>query len=84
MSLVRTSALSALQTGIKILAGFAVVKVVALAAGPEGMAQLGQFQNLLTLLMMLAGGMLGTGLTRLLAEHQAVESRLASAMRPSG
>jgi len=77
VSLIRTSALSALQTGIKILAGFAIVKVVALAAGPEGMAQLGQFQNLLTLLVMLAGGMLGTGLTRLLAEHQSVESRLA-------
>ena len=77
MSLVRTSLLSALQTGTKILAGFAVVKVVALAAGPEGMAQLGQFQNVLTLCVMLAGGMLGTGLTRLLAEHQGGPERLA-------
>lgn len=68
MNLVRTSVLSAIQTAFKILAGFVLVKVVALAAGPEGVAQLGQFQNLVAILAVLSGGMFYTGVTKLVAE----------------
>lgn len=69
MNLLGTSALSAIQTAFKILAGFILVKVVALAAGPEGVAQLGQFQNLVTVIAVLSGGMFYTGVTKLVAEH---------------
>lgn len=61
--------LSAIQTAFKILAGFVLVKVVALAAGPQGVAQLGQFQNLVAVIAVLSGGMFYTGVTKLIAEH---------------
>jgi PST family polysaccharide transporter len=57
------------QTGVKILAGFALVKVVALTSGPGGLAQLGQFQNLVGLVTILSGGMFYTGVTKLVSEH---------------
>lgn len=61
--------LSAVQTAFKILAGFVLVKMVALATGPQGVAQLGQFQNLVTVIAILSGGMFSTGVTKLIAEH---------------
>ena len=69
MNLLRTSLLSAVQTGVKILAGFVLVKVVALTSGPIGVAQLGQFQNVVGLVVMLSGGMFYTGATKLIAQH---------------
>jgi PST family polysaccharide transporter len=68
LNLLGTSALSAIQTAFKILAGFVLVKVVVLAAGPQGVAQLGQFQNLVAVIAILAGGMFYTGVTKLVAE----------------
>lgn len=59
-----------MQTAFKILAGFVLVKVVALSAGPEGVAQLGQFQNLVTVISILSGGMFYTGVTKLVAEYE--------------
>lgn len=58
-----------MQTAAKILAGFVVVKVVALTSGPGGLAQLGQFQNLVAIITILSGGMFYTGVTKLIAEH---------------
>lgn len=75
MSLLGTSALSAMQTAFKILAGFILVKAVALAAGPDGVARLGQFQNLVTIISILSGGMFYTGVTKLVAEHEADTSK---------
>jgi O-antigen/teichoic acid export membrane protein len=54
---------------MKILAGFALVKIVAMTSGPTGLAQLGQFQNLVGILTILSGGMFYTGVTKLVSEH---------------
>jgi len=40
-----------------------------MASGPGGLAQLGQFQNLVAIITTLSGGMFYTGLTKLIAEH---------------
>ncbi len=68
--------LSAVQTGVKILAGFILVKVVALTSGPGGLAQLGQFQNLVGILVILSGGMFYTGVTKLVAENGEAKEKL--------
>lgn len=75
--------LSAMQTAFKILAGFILVKVVALATGPEGVAQLGQFQNLVAVLAVLSGGMFYTGVTKLVAESAHDRARVLGVVRTS-
>jgi len=76
-----------MQTAFKILAGFALVKVVALAAGPQGVAQLGQFQNLVAVMAVLSGGMFYTGVTKLVAEcaedHGKASAVIYAALRAS-
>ena len=81
MNLLRTSLLSAVQTGVKILAGFVLVKVVALTSGPIGVAQLGQFQNVVGLVVMLSGGMFYTGATKLIAQHGETKEEFRAVVR---
>lgn len=81
LNLLRTSLLSAVQTGVKILAGFALVKVVALTSGPSGLAQLGQFQNLVGLVAMLSGGMFYTGVTKLVAQYGEIKEKWLAVVR---
>ena len=71
MQLLKTSALSASQVVIKMLAGFIVLKIVANITGPVGVALLGQMQNLITTTSLVGGGALGTGLTKYGAEYHA-------------
>ena len=76
-----------MQTAFKILAGFVLVKVVALAAGPQGVAQLGQFQNLVAVMAVLSGGMFYTGVTKLVSErvedHGKASAVIYAALRAS-
>lgn len=75
--------LSALQTAFKILSGFVLVKVIALTSGPVGLAQLGQFQNLVSILTVLCGGMFYSGVTKLLAENAQNREKVAAVVRAS-
>lgn len=47
------------------------MKLVAIQAGPEGVAQLGQFMSLTALLVVFAGGGIGPGVVKYLAEFKA-------------
>jgi PST family polysaccharide transporter len=46
------------------------MKLVAVLAGPEGVAQLGQFMSLTALLVVFAGGGVGPGVVKYLAEYR--------------
>ncbi|MDY7561399.1 O-antigen translocase [Pseudomonas sp. CCC3.2] len=68
MNLLKTGGLTAIATFARLLSGFLVMKLVALFAGPEGVAQLGQFMSLTALLVVFAGGGVGPGVVKYIAE----------------
>lgn len=78
MNLVKTSLLSALQTATKIVAAFVVMKAVAKFAGPAGVAQLGQFQNFVAVVVGVAGGCFNQAITKYAAEYRGAETSRTS------
>lgn len=77
MSLVRTSLLSLASTVVKMLAGLAISKVLAVVAGPSGLALVGQFQNFVQIALTAAKGGLDMGVTKYTAEYGVDEVRRA-------
>lgn len=69
MSLARASIWTAGSTLIKIGAGLLVVKLLALAYGPSGIGQAGNFRQLVTVLGVLSGAGIFNGVTKYIAEH---------------
>jgi PST family polysaccharide transporter len=70
MNAVRAGFYSAIATGARLLAGLVIVKLVAWLAGPEGVGKLGQFMSLMSLLAVLAGGGIGAGVVKYVAEYR--------------
>lgn len=70
MNLIKTSFLSAVETAIKLAAGFVVVKFIAIRVGPEGIAYFGQFQNFIAAFVALISGSSFTGLVRFSAQEK--------------
>lgn len=75
MSLVKTSLLSALSVAARVISALVLNKVLALYVGPAGYAIIGQFQNAVSIIVNLAGGIVGTGVTKATAEHFDDEKR---------
>lgn len=69
MSLARALIWTAGSTLIKIGAGLLVVKLLALAYGPSGIGQAGNFRQLVTVLGVLSGAGIFNGVTKYIAEH---------------
>jgi PST family polysaccharide transporter len=76
MQLIRTSALSALSTFIKIIVGLISIKIVALYTGPSGIAILGQFMGFVNILSVIAGGGITLGIIKYVAEYANSEMEL--------
>lgn len=76
MDLIRTGLLTAVATAIRLLASFATNKVVAVVAGPGGMALLGQVHNCMGILQGLSGGLFGTAAVKYTAEWKDEPDRL--------
>ena len=70
MNLLRTSALSAIAALVRIGAGFIINKVVAVYAGPGGLALVGQFQNFGTIVQTFANGGIANGIVKYVAEFR--------------
>ncbi|WP_309139934.1 O-antigen translocase [Pseudomonas sp. IPO3778] len=70
LNILRTGVLTSVATLARLLSGFLVMKLVAVLAGPEGVAQLGQFMSLTALLVVFAGGGIGPGVVKYLAEFR--------------
>ena len=75
MTLIKTSILSAVSTIIKIISGFIITKVIAVYAGPSGLALIGQLQNFINIILVLGGDFLKTAITKYTAEYSADEDK---------
>lgn len=69
MSLVRASLLNAVAVGTKVACSIVLNKVLAVYVGPAGYAAIGQFQNAVSIVVNVAGGLLAPGVIKTTAEH---------------
>lgn len=84
MTLIKTSLLNAIAVGVRILTTVILNKIFAVYVGPAGYAVLGQFQNLVNMLVALASGAVNTGVTKYTAEYFDDEARQVSIWRTAG
>ncbi len=70
MKLIKTSFYTSISTAVSFISGFIVTKVVAVKIGPAGMSYVGQYQNTIAILAMLATLAVTTGVIKYLAEHK--------------
>lgn len=69
MNLVRTSFLNGIAVVIKLVCSIFLNKLLAIYVGPAGYALIGQFQNVIAIIVSLAGGVLSNGVTKATAEY---------------
>lgn len=81
MSLAKASVWTAASTLVKIGAGLLVVKLLAVAFGPAGVGQAGNFRQLVTVLGVLAGAGIFNGVTKLVAQHRDEPAELQKVIR---
>ncbi|MBP6467761.1 MAG: O-antigen translocase [Fusobacteriaceae bacterium] len=67
--LLKVSALTGLLTLLRMIMGFIIAKVVAIYAGPTGIAMLGQVQSMVTSLNGIINAPIGSGVVRYTAEN---------------
>lgn len=83
MSLAKASIWTAGSTLIKIGVGLLIVKLLAVAFGPSGVGQAGNFRQLITVLGILAGAGIFNGVTKYVAEYQQQPERLRAVLGTS-
>lgn len=69
MTLVKTSLLNGLAVAVKIASALLLNKLFAVYVGPAGYAVIGQFQNAISVVVNIVGGMFTTGVTKSTAQH---------------
>lgn len=69
MSLVKTSILNGIAVAVKVASALVLNKILAVYVGPAGYAIIGQFQNVVSIVVNLAGGVVATGVTKATAQH---------------
>ncbi|AVJ15785.1 lipid III flippase WzxE [Serratia sp. MYb239] len=80
MSLAKASIWTAGSTLVKIGVGLLVVKLLAVAFGPSGVGQAGNFRQLITVLGVLSGAGIFNGITKYVAEYHQDPQRLRLAV----
>lgn len=70
MNIVRAGMYSAAAAASRLVAGLLVIKLVAFFAGPEGVGKMGQFMSMISLLTVLAGGGIASGVTKYVSEYR--------------
>lgn len=70
MHFLKVGLLFASSTLSRLLAGLVVVKIIAIYIGAEGLGQLGQFMSLMSMITMMAGGGISSGIIKYVAEHR--------------
>lgn len=73
MNFFKTIVLSGISTVIKLLAWLVINKIVAVYIGPSGIALIGQFQNLLNIVISFGNGAISNGVTKYVAEYSGVD-----------
>lgn len=69
MSLIRTSALNGVAVAVRMATALVLNKILALLVGPAGYAIIGQFQNVLSVVITFATGAVNTGVTKATAQY---------------
>lgn len=75
MSVSRHALIVVITNAVKILCGLVILKVAAIYLSVEDFGRFGQFMALTAIVNMLAGGGVGNGVVKLLAEHKELISR---------
>lgn len=75
MTLIKTSILTAISTVIKMIAGFAINKVIAVYAGPSGLAFIGQLQNFISISTTLSNGAINNGIVKYTAQYNDINDK---------
>lgn len=65
----KASVISAIGALAKLIAGFVLIKLIALILGPDGLGLMGQFMSLSNIMILLAGGGISTGIIKYVAEY---------------
>lgn len=84
MNMVRTSLFNGIAVVVRMATGLVLNKILAYYVGPSGYAILGQFQNLLSMLLLFANGGVNTGVIKYTAEHFNDEVRQRTYWRTAG
>lgn len=75
MTLIKTSVLTAISTVITVISAFVINKVVAIYAGPTGLALIGQLKDFVTMLTNISNGAITQGVVKYTAEYQTIEQK---------
>ncbi|UOE85840.1 O-antigen translocase [Vibrio splendidus] len=75
MNLFKTSFLSAIASMVRICTGFIVTKIIAVYAGPSGVALIGQLQSFINIVLLGTGNFLKTAVTKYTAEYSDDEKK---------
>jgi polysaccharide transporter, PST family len=75
MTLIKTSTLNAVAVAVKVGSALVLNKILAVFVGPAGFAVIGQFQNINSVIVNLAGGVVATGVTKATAQYYDNEDR---------
>lgn len=70
MHFLKVGLLFAASTLSKLLAGLVVVKIIAVYIGADGLGRLGQFMSLMSMITILAGGGISTGIVKFVAQYK--------------
>ncbi|MDK2091363.1 O-antigen translocase [Aliarcobacter butzleri] len=75
MTLIKTSVLTAISTVITVISAFVINKVVAIYAGPSGLALIGQLKDFVSMLTNISNGAITQGIVKYTAEYQTIEQK---------
>ena len=75
MTLIKTSVLTAISTVITVISAFVINKVVAVYAGPSGLALIGQLKDFVTMITNISNGAITQGIVKYTAEYQTIEEK---------
>lgn len=83
---------AAIAHGLRMVANLVVIKMIALALGPDGLGAIGNLISVLSIVMVFAGGGIANGIAKYSAEHQGrarpmfrlIETALAIGLSVSG
>ncbi|EGU33612.1 O-antigen translocase [Vibrio scophthalmi] len=75
MNLIKTSFLSFVATGVKLLSALVINKFVSIFIGPSGLATIGQLQNCLGIIQVLSQGGINSGVVKYTAENNDLSVR---------
>lgn len=75
MEFFKTTFWASLSTGVTMLCGLITTKYLAVLIGPAGMAYVGQFTNVMVLILLLATGACVSGVVKYISQHKDIETQ---------